>query len=101
MKNYKVLSLTNQELTTDDILHPGDVLEMELAARGIKKNFAAQQLAVSPSHLSDLLKQKRHVSAMLAIKIEQFLGIDADFWMRVQAGYELAIARQQLMKLAA
>lgn len=101
MKNYKVLSSNNQEITTDEMLHPGDVLEMELAARGIKKNFAAQQLGVSPSHLSDLLKQKRHVSAVLAIKLEQFLGIDAAFWMRVQAGYELAIARQQLMKLAA
>ena len=101
MKNYKVLSSNNQETTTDEMLHPGDVLEMELAARGIKKNFAAQQLGVSPSHLSDLLKQKRHVSAVLAIKLEQFLGIDAAFWMRVQAGYELAIARQQLMKLAA
>ena len=101
MKNYKVLSSNNQETTTDEMLHPGDVLEMELAARGIKKNFAAQRLGVSPSHLSDLLKQKRHVSAVLAIKLEQFLGIDAAFWMRVQAGYELAVARQQLMKLAA
>jgi antitoxin HigA-1 len=96
MKYYKVLSSENQQITTDEILHPGDVLEMELMARGIKKNFAALQLGIRPSHLSDLLNRKRHVSALLAIKLQLFLGISADFWMRVQAGYDLAIAWQQM-----
>ena len=101
MENYKVLSSDNQEITTDEILHPGDILEMELEARGIKKNFAANQLGVHPSHLSDLLKQKRHVSAIIAIKLEMFLGISADYWMRVQSGYDLAMARQQLKQIVA
>ncbi len=100
MENYKVLSSDNQEITTDVILHPGDILEDELEARGIKKNFAAAQLGVHPSHLSDLLKQKRHVSAILAIKLEMFLGIDADYWMRVQSGYDLSMARQQMKQMA-
>jgi antitoxin HigA-1 len=100
MKYFKVLSSDNQEITTDDVLHPGDFLEMELEARGIKKNFAAQQLGVHPSHLSDLLKHKRHVSATLAIKLEMLLGIDADYWMRVQAGYDLAQARHQMLQAA-
>ena len=99
MENYKVLSSDNQEITTDEILHPGDIIELELDARGIKKNFAAAQLGIHPSHLSDLLRQKRHVSAILAIKLETFLGISADYWMRVQSGYDLAIARQQLNKM--
>ena len=96
MENYKVLSSDNQEITTDEILHPGDILEMELEERGFKKNFAAAKLGIHPSHLSDLLKQKRHVSATLAIKLEIFLGIDADYWMRVQSGYDLSIARKQM-----
>lgn len=100
MENYKVLSSDNQEITTDVILHPGDILEDELEARGIKKNFAAAQLGVHPSHLSDLLKQKRHVSAILAIKLEMFLGIDADYWMRVKSGYDLSMARQQMKQMA-
>lgn len=101
MNNYKILSSDNREIIIDDVLHPGDVLEMELSARGVKKIFAAQQLGISPSNLSDLLKHKRHVSALLAIKLETFLGISADYWLRVQVGYDLAMARQQLMKLAA
>jgi antitoxin HigA-1 len=96
MQYFKVLSAENQEITTNEILHPGDVLEMELSDRGIKKKFAALQLGVRPSHLSDLLNRKRHVSALLAIKLQLFLGISADFWMRVQAGYDLAIAWQQM-----
>ena len=101
MGNYKVLSSDNREITTDEILHPGDILEDELEARGIKKNFAANQLGIHPSHLSDLLKQKRHVGAILAIKLEMFLGIDADYWMRVQSGYDLSMARQQMARIAA
>ena len=100
MENYKVLSSDNQEITTDEVLHPGDILEMELEERGFKKNFAAAKLGIHPSHLSDLLKQKRHVSAILAIKLEMFLGIDADYWMRVQSGYDLSMARQQMKQMA-
>jgi antitoxin HigA-1 len=100
MEKYIVLSSDNQEITTDEVLHPGDILEMELEARGIKKNFAANQLGVHPSHLSDLLKQKRHVSAIIAIKLEMFLGISADYWMRVQSGYDLSVARRQFMQVA-
>ena len=96
MKNYKILSSDNREITTDEVLHPGDVLELELSARGIKKNFLAQVLDVHPSHVSDILNHKRHISAIIAIKLEAFLGISADFWLRVQVGYDLAIARQQV-----
>ena len=83
MENYKVLSSDNQEIITDEVLHPGDVLEMELEERGIKKNFAAAKLGIHPSHLSDLLKQKRHVSAVIAIKLVSYLLLYLSFVLQV------------------
>jgi antitoxin HigA-1 len=100
VKYFKVISSEGRRLQTDEVLHPGDVLEMELSARGIKKKFAAQQLSIQPSHLSELLKGNRHVSAMLAIRLEMLLDIEADFWLRVQSSYDLAQARYQLAQAA-
>ena len=34
------------------------------------------------------------INAMLALKLEQILSVEADFWLRLQNDYDLAIARQ-------
>jgi len=71
MKHYEVIGKNGKVIETDVTLHPGEVLTDELEARKIlKKDFAAL-LDLQPSHLSDLLKGKRHVSARLALKLEQ------------------------------
>jgi addiction module HigA family antidote len=49
-----------------------------------------------PPHLNDLIKGKRNISAKIAIELETALGIDADYWLRVQIKYDLAIERKQL-----
>ena len=94
--NYKVLNSHNKEIQTDVALHPGDILQDELEAREIKKTAFAALLGIKPGHLSELLRGKRHVSAATALKLEKLLNIPAEYWMRVQAGYDLFIERQYL-----
>jgi antitoxin HigA-1 len=102
MENYVILSKDGREIKTDILLHPGDVLKKELAARGLKKNFFAEKLGIHASQLSDLLNRKRHVNAALALKLEELLDIDANFWMRVQSEYDLDTARAEIrLKIAA
>ncbi len=96
MNHYKVLSKNGKLITTDVNLHPGDVLRIELEARNIKKSGFAEMLGIKPSHLSELLNSKRHVSAYLAINLEKLLNIDAEYWMRVQAYYDLSKERKKL-----
>lgn len=48
------------------------------------------------SHLSDLLKDKRHVSARLALKLEKQLDVNASYWLGVQMAHDLTIARKEL-----
>ncbi len=86
------------ELQTDVLLHPGEVLSMEIKARGIKKSEFANALGINPGNLTELLKGKRHISAMVALKIEALLEIGASFWLRVQADYDLGVAKQVLSK---
>jgi addiction module HigA family antidote len=66
------------------LLHPGEVLAEELESKGYFSKKFAELVDMRPSHFNELLKDKRHISAMLALKIEKHLGIDARFWMRLQ-----------------
>lgn len=98
MNNYEVIGRNGKVIETDVTLHPGEVLADELEARKIlKKDFSAL-LDLQPSHLSDLLKGKRHVSAKLALKLEQHLEINAFYWLRLQIAYDLSIAKKELEK---
>ncbi len=96
MSNYKVVNRKGEQLETDIVLHPGEILRDELEARTISQKAFAEILGVQPPHLNDLLKGKRHISARLAVKIEKALNIDAAYWLRVQMAYDLAIARKEM-----
>jgi len=96
-RNYIVLGRDGRAISDDENpLHPGYIIEMEIEARGFKKQDVAHRLGIKPQHLSELLKEKRNVSALLALKLEQVFGLDADYWLRVQSGYDLAKARLKL-----
>jgi antitoxin HigA-1 len=95
MGDYKVLSGRGREIFTDVSLHPGEVLNMEIEARGIKKSAFAARLGLSAEHFSELLHGKRHVSAATALKLENLLGISAEYWMRVQVYYDLFVERNK------
>ncbi|HEY6975839.1 MAG TPA: HigA family addiction module antitoxin [Chitinophagaceae bacterium] len=99
MSNYIVTDKNGKQLKTNVTLHPGEVLAEELEARSIRKKDFAELLEMHPPHLSDILKGKRHISARLAIKLEQQLGIDASFWLRLQIVYDLAVVRKETQKV--
>lgn len=73
-------------------VHPGRVLKRELQARGIKQKDFASEIGMQPTHLSALLNGKRSVSNETASRLERSLGIDAYFWLNLQAKYDYAAA---------
>jgi HTH-type transcriptional regulator/antitoxin HigA len=96
MSTYRVISKKGAEIEAYVLLHPGEVLAEELTAREIAQKEFAELIDMRPPHLNELLKGKRHISAILALKLEKLLGISAGFWMRLQIEYDLNIARKQL-----
>lgn len=78
------------------MLHPEEIIADKLEARLISQKDFAKCIQLLPPHLNDLMKGKRNISAKIAIKLETELGIDADFWLRVQMPYDLALERKQL-----
>jgi HTH-type transcriptional regulator/antitoxin HigA len=95
MSNYKTFNKEGKEIFTDITLHPGEILEMELQARGIKKSAFAKEIGMSASHFSELLHGKRHINAAIALKLEHLFDISAEYWMRIQVYYDIFIERNK------
>ena len=47
------------------------------------------------SHFSELLHGKRHVGAAMVLKLEELLGISAEYWMRIQVYHDLFVERHK------
>ena len=79
-------------------IHPGEILADELAEIGITAKRLADVLEVPPNRLYQLLAGTRNVTADTALRLSQYFGMSADFWMNLQSTYELDLARQQVGK---
>jgi addiction module HigA family antidote len=77
-------------------IHPGEILADELDEIGITARHLAGVLEVPPNRLYQLLAGKRNVTADTALRLSQYFGMSADFWMNLQSTYELDLARQQV-----
>jgi addiction module HigA family antidote len=76
-------------------IHPGEILGDELEEIGLSAKKLADVIQVPPNRLYQLLAGKRNVTADTALRLSQYFGMSADFWMNLQSAYELDLARQQ------
>ncbi len=58
----------------------------------------ADVIEVPPNRLYQLLAGERNVTADTALRLGQYFGMSADFWMNLQSAYELDLARLQVGK---
>lgn len=77
-------------------VHPGRILRRELAARELSANALARALRVSSGRIVDILNGKRAISVETALRLGRYFGNDAQFWMNLQAHYDLALAERDL-----
>lgn len=76
-------------------IHPGEILADELEQIGITARKLADIIQVPPNRLYQVLAGKRNVTADTALRLAQYFGMSADFWMNLQSAYELDLARQE------
>lgn len=73
--------------------HPGELIRDELEERNLTQAKLAEQIGVSPSLLNEVINGKRGVNTELALLLEAALGISADIWIKLQADYNMQIAK--------
>ena len=76
-------------------IHPGEILADELEETGLTAKRLADVIQVPPNRLYQLIAGKRNITADTALRLSQYFGMSADFWMNLQSAYELDLARQQ------
>lgn len=79
-------------------IHPGEILADELKEIDLTAKKLADVIDVPPNRLYQILAGKRNMTADTALRLAQYFGISADFWMNLQSAYELDLARQQVGK---
>lgn len=71
-------------------IHPGEVLREEfLVPLNISANALALTIGVSANRITEIVAEKRSVSAETAILLGKALNTSPEFWMNLQKSYEL------------
>jgi antitoxin HigA-1 len=80
-------------------VHPGELLREEfMKPLGISINVLALELHVPVTRISQIVNERRGVTADTALRLARHFGTSANFWMNIQKDYELLLARHKSLK---
>lgn len=74
-------------------IHPGEILKDEIDALGLSLSAFAAALHIGKARIAEIVAGKRAISADTALRLSRYLGTSPDFWLRLQADYDLKIAQ--------
>ena len=77
-------------------IHPGRILKRELETRGLSANKLALALRVPSGRITQILNEKRGITAETALRLSRYFGNSARFWMNLQTRFELAKAESEI-----
>ena len=77
-------------------IHPGRILKREMLARELSANKLSLALRVPSGRITQILNENRGISAETALRLSQYFGNSARFWMNLQMRFELAVAEREL-----
>ena len=76
-------------------IHPGQILIQELAELDITPTEFSRQINVPPNRISQIIGGKRSITGDTALRFGHWFGNEPEFWMNLQAQFDLAIAEQE------
>jgi len=86
--------MANCEITP---VHPGEMLLEEfLKPMGISQYRLAKEIGVPQRRISEIVHGRRSVTADTDLRLCRFLGLSDGYWLRLQAHYDMVMARDRL-----
>lgn len=78
-------------------LHPGEVLIDDfLKPLKITQYRLAQDIHVPARRINEIVLHKRSISADTALRLSKYFGNSAEFWLNLQARYDLEVQREAI-----
>jgi antitoxin HigA-1 len=76
-------------------IHPGEILKETLDDLGISMNRLAQALHVPANRVSGIVAGQRAITGETALRLARYFDTTPDYWINMQAQYELETARDE------
>lgn len=78
-------------------VHPGEILLEEfMKPLGLSQTKLGRDLGVSPRRINEIVHGKRSITADTALRLSRYFGTSAEFWLGLQADYDLDMASDRL-----
>ena len=74
-------------------IHPGEVIREEfLEPLGLSAHALAIALRVAAPRINDVVRERRSITPDTALRLARYFRTTPQFWMNLQASYDLKIA---------
>lgn len=74
-------------------LHPGEMLREEfMKPLGLSANALAIALRVPVTRISEIVRERRGITADTALRLARYFNLSPEFWMRLQMDFDLESA---------
>ena len=71
-------------------IHPGEILKEEfLEPLKISAYKLSKETGLSQNRISEIINQKRRITAETALRLSKFFGNSAQFWLGIQNDFDL------------
>ena len=76
---------------------PGEILKEEFIAEyNLSQSQLAKAIGISPNRIAEIVNNRRRITADSALRLSLYFGNSPEFWMNLQAHYDLKMARHNL-----
>ena len=91
------MSLPRNTSSRSVAIHPGQLLREDfLAPMGLSSNALALALRVPVTRITEIVRERRGITADTALRLARYFGTTPDFWMKMQLSYDLALTSSQV-----
>lgn len=79
-------------------IHPGEILADELAELGVTPTELSRQIGVPPNRVTQIIHGRRGVTGDTALRLGHWFRTSAQFWLNLQAAYDIRVAEAKAGK---
>ena len=91
--------MTTRKTKTMPPIHPGEVLAEDfMKPLGVSQYRLAKEMSVPARRINLIVKGRQAITADTALRLGRYFGMEAQFWMNLQARYDLEVAQLTLLK---
>lgn len=79
-------------------IHPGEILREDfMKPSHLSMNALAMSLRVPVTRISEIVHERRAITADTALRLARYFRTSAKFWLNLQSAYDLEIAEERML----